>query len=67
MKSYAFRVVVEPDDGRWHASCPVLENRGAYTWGDTQEEALDNIREVVQMVVDDLLWTEEDLRRLGVL
>ena len=53
MKSHAFRVVVEPDNGRWHAYCPVLEGRGAVTWGNSEGEALDNIRQVVQMVVDD--------------
>ena len=36
MKTYTFRVVVEPDqdfDGNpsgWHAYCPVLEQRGAW-------------------------------------
>lgn len=61
MKSYVFRVVVEPDDERWHASCPILEDRGAVTWGDTAEEALDNIRDVVQMVVSDLLDEGESI------
>ncbi len=79
MNSYAFRVIVEPDDGGWHASCPVLESRGAYTWGESQEEALNNIRNAVQMVVDDLLdggeavpsepagEVQDDLKRLGIL
>ena len=48
---YTFRVVVEPDDGRWFAHCPLLEAKGAATWGQTQEEALKNIQEVLQMVL----------------
>lgn len=54
MKTYTFRVVVEPDDGRWHAYCPALKQYGAVTWGVTEEEALQHIREVVQMIVDEL-------------
>ena len=53
-KSYVFRVVVEPDDDRWHAYCPALEELGAVTWGRSEREALDNIREVVEMVDDDI-------------
>ena len=51
LKSYVFRVVVEPDDGRWFAHCPLLEKHGGATWGATQEEALSNLQEVLQMVV----------------
>jgi predicted RNase H-like HicB family nuclease len=54
MKTYTFRVIVEPDGDRWHAYCPVLEQFGAATWGVTQEEALKHIQEVVQMVVEEL-------------
>ncbi|OGG45839.1 MAG: hypothetical protein A3F84_05825 [Candidatus Handelsmanbacteria bacterium RIFCSPLOWO2_12_FULL_64_10] len=54
MKTYAFKIVVEPDDGRWFARCPALEKYGAATWGYTEEEACRHIREVVQMVVEEL-------------
>jgi len=54
MKTYTFKVVVEPDDSRWHAHCPALDPYGAATWGDTEEEAFQHIREVVQMVVEEL-------------
>jgi predicted RNase H-like HicB family nuclease len=58
LKSYVFRVVVEPDefeDGTpaFHAYCPSLN--GARTYGKTQEEALENIRTVVKMVVDEMV------------
>jgi len=33
MKTYIFKVVVEPDEDRWHAYCPVLEDKGGATWG----------------------------------
>ena len=54
MKTYTFNVVVEPDEDRWHAYCPALVHKGAATWGNTEQEALKNIREVVQMVVESL-------------
>ncbi|MBI1923005.1 type II toxin-antitoxin system HicB family antitoxin [Candidatus Poribacteria bacterium] len=55
MKTYAFKVVVEPDEDRWFAYCPTLEKYGAATWGYTKEEALKHIREVVEMVVEELI------------
>jgi len=45
VKTYLFRVVIEPDDGKWRAYCPALEEKGAATWGNTFEEALKNIQE----------------------
>jgi predicted RNase H-like HicB family nuclease len=54
MKTYVFRVVIEPDEDRWSAHCPALLAYGAATWGNTQEEALKHIQEVVQMVVEEL-------------
>ena len=58
MKSYVFEVVLEEDqleDGRpgFSAHCPSLE--GAYTWGHTKKEALQNIREAVKLIVDEML------------
>jgi predicted RNase H-like HicB family nuclease len=55
MQTYTFRVVVEPDEGGYHAYCPALRQYGAVTQGATREEALKNINEVVQMIVDELL------------
>ena len=54
MTSSTYRVIVKPDDDRWHAYCPALIEQGGAAWGHTRAEALENIREVVRMVVDDL-------------
>ena len=54
MRTYTFRVVVEPDEDRWHAYCPALEQYGAATWGATREEALKHIHEVIEMVIEEL-------------
>ena len=54
MKTYTFKVVVEPDEGGYHAYCPALRRYGAVTQGATGEEAIRNIHEVVQMIMDEL-------------
>lgn len=60
-KSYIFPVIVEPDEDVWRAYVPDLEGRGAATWGNTPDEALRNIQEVTQMVVEELLADGEAL------
>lgn len=54
MKSYVFKVVVEEDqfeDGRkaFHAYCPALEE--AVTWGETREQALTRINDLIHGLV----------------
>ncbi len=61
MKTYTFKVVVEPDEDRFHAYCPALQQQGAATWGHTEEEALKHIHEVVRMVVEELLKDGESI------
>jgi predicted RNase H-like HicB family nuclease len=63
-KSYIFRVVIEDDhfeDGReaYHAFAPAL--KGCHTWGNTYQEALANIREAVEIYVEDLLESGESI------
>ena len=61
VKTYTFKVVVEPDEDRWHAYCPASEQCGAATWGNTEEEALRHINEVVQMIVEELIEDGEPI------
>ena len=61
MKTYMFRVVVEPDEDRWLAYCPVLEKYAATTWGNTRDEALQHIQEVIQMVLQELVEDQESI------
>jgi predicted RNase H-like HicB family nuclease len=61
VRTYVFRVVVEPDGDAWHAYCPLLVERGAATWGRTREEALRHIQEVLEMVVEELVKDGEEL------
>ena len=59
MKTYAFKVIIEPDEDRWFAYCPVLEKRGAAAWGYSKEESLKNIQEVVRMVIESMVEHNE--------
>jgi predicted RNase H-like HicB family nuclease len=55
MKTYVFRVVVEPDEDRWIAYCPILEDKGGATWGYTREEALKNIKEAIDLTIQGII------------
>ncbi len=55
MKSYVYPLVVEPDDDKWCAYVPALLEKGASTWGETREEAIKNIHEVLQLVLESLV------------
>jgi len=60
MKTYSFKVVLEPDEDAqgnpaWYAYCPALETVGGATSGRTREEALKNINDVVQMIVQEFV------------
>jgi predicted RNase H-like HicB family nuclease len=60
MKTYNFKVVLEPDedaDGNpaWYACCLALLQSGAATSGRTKNEALKNISEVVRMIIEEMI------------
>lgn len=64
LKSHIFQVVIEEDkfeDGgpAYHAYCPVL--KGCHTWGHTREEALTNVREAVELYIEDLVQAGEPI------
>ena len=61
LTTYTFKVVVEPDEDRWHAYVPGLEPLGGVTWGYTREEALTHIREVVELIVAELVEDGEPI------
>ena len=52
LKVHRLQVVMEVDeDGKYVACCPAL--RACYTQGDTFEEAIENIRDVVTMCLEE--------------
>ena len=51
--SLMLHVVIEQDEDRAYiAHCPALG--GCYTQGDTYEEAMENIKDVIQMCLEEL-------------
>ena len=54
-KTYEFEVELETDEDGWHVFYPPWSGIGASTWGYTRKEALNNIREVLSMIVEELL------------
>ena len=55
MKTYRFRVELQPDGDGWFVRCPTLERYGAATWGETKEQAHRHIKEVLAMVLESML------------
>ncbi len=53
MKKYMAQVIIEQDeDGKYVATCPALQ--GCYAQGDTFEEAIENIKDVIKMCLEEL-------------
>lgn len=60
MSARDFKVLLEPDEtGGYVAVCPSLQ--GCYSQGGTVEEALANIREAIELCLDDLRERGEPL------
>lgn len=59
-RTYRLQVIVEMDeDGKYVASAPALQ--GCHTQGDTFEEALANIHDVIEMCLEELREENKDL------
>ena len=60
MKKLTVQVIVEQDeDGCDIASCPSLQ--GCYSQGDSFEEALENVKDVIEMCLEELKEEKKSL------
>lgn len=59
MRPYRFSVVMEKDDEGFFAWCPELQ--GCYTQGATDEEAVEALRDVISLHVEDRLANHESI------
>jgi len=59
MKNYRFSVVIERDKEGYFAFCPELQ--GCYTQADNYEKALENIKDAIQLHVEDRLQSGEEI------
>lgn len=63
VKKLRFPVMVEVDeDGYYIVSCPLF--KGCHSYGETIEEALENIKEVIEMCIEEE-GLDEGLRFVG--
>ena len=54
------QVIIQPDEtGGYNVSCPSLP--GCHSQGDTIDEALANIREAIELYIEDMLENGETL------
>jgi predicted RNase H-like HicB family nuclease len=53
MTTYHFTVVIEPDEGGFHAYVPALP--GCHSFGETLDEVRVNIAEAIEVHVESLL------------
>ena len=60
MKHYQFTIIVQKDeDGNYLATCPALQ--GCYAEGETTDEAIGFLKEVVQLHIEDRQATNEPI------
>ena len=62
MKQYDLPIIIEQDKDGYFTICPELQ--GCYAQGDTYEEALGNIKDVIKLHLEDRLAEREDLPEL---
>jgi predicted RNase H-like HicB family nuclease len=59
MRAHRVSVVVEKDADGYFAFCPGLQ--GCYTQGDTYEEVMENIKDAIRLVLEDMKASGEEL------
>ena len=56
---YKLSVVIEKDEDGYFVLCPELQ--GCYSQGDSYEEAIANIREAIQLTIEDMIENGEEI------
>ena len=59
MKQYDFPIIIEQDDVGYFATCPELQ--GCYSQGDTYEEVFSNIKDAINLHLQDRLAEKEEI------
>ena len=60
MKTFILKVILkEEEDGRWSASIPALS--GCSSWGYSNQEALDNIKDAAEIYIEDMIDSGEGI------
>lgn len=62
--SRSFPVVLVPQpEGGYFVQCPTLP--GCYSQGETVEESLTNIKEAIELVIEDMIASGEQVPQVG--
>jgi predicted RNase H-like HicB family nuclease len=59
MAKYHFSVIVEKDEDGYYAYCPELQ--GCYTQGETYEEAIENIKDAINLHLEDIIQSGKQI------
>jgi predicted RNase H-like HicB family nuclease len=59
MKSYTYRVIIEEDGNQFHGYVPAL--LGCHTFGKTVEATRKNLREAIQLFVESIVESKEEV------
>jgi len=62
MRTFTFPILIEEDGDGFYVECPALE--GCATCGDTLEEAVNNIKEIIKLYLE---WLEERHEEIPIL
>lgn len=53
MKTYTYRIIIEPDQDGYHGFAPLL--KGVHTFGKTIEKTKENLQEAIQCHLEGLV------------
>ena len=56
---YNFSIIIEHDENGYFVSCPELQ--GCYSQGDTYEEAFENIKDAIELNIEDRIAEREEI------
>jgi predicted RNase H-like HicB family nuclease len=57
MATYKLACIIEKDDDGYHGYCPEL--KGCHAQGDSYEEAVANLRDVISLLIEDMVAENE--------
>lgn len=57
--TYTYRIIIEPDEGGFHAFVPALS--GCHTWGKTIEDARAMVRDAIDVYLRSLVADGESI------
>jgi predicted RNase H-like HicB family nuclease len=63
MNKITLPVIIQLDEEGYFASCPSLQ--GCYTQGDSYEEILENIKDVILLHIQDRIANGEELPKIS--